>query len=198
MVLNAGDVLVFTPDLWKHQFGASDLIPYPNCSISGDDKWYGTEFVRALGTNDSFIQNANDCGVNIVSPNYITPDDVAQFVWTFERGTLNTSGCVSRLPSGKWTVESCATKRFGACRAVDNDRQWATTEAPVSGTDFMASGQREQRVSVDGAVAPPLCPAGYVALPPTNGYTNNVLGDMVAAAKQNAVWLHVLPSGLQP
>jgi hypothetical protein len=76
----------FTPDLWAHQFGASDFIvklhhpcthcsqEYPNCSIQGDNDWYGKKMVRAL--DGSFTEAATRCGVNIVSGNYQNPDDM--------------------------------------------------------------------------------------------------------------------------
>jgi hypothetical protein len=38
----ADDVIVFTPDLWTHQFHDADLMSFPNCSISGDNNWYDT------------------------------------------------------------------------------------------------------------------------------------------------------------
>lgn len=36
-----GEPIVFVPDLWAHQFGNGDFVPFPNCSISGDSTWSG-------------------------------------------------------------------------------------------------------------------------------------------------------------
>mmetsp|Transcript_5083 Transcript_5083/g.15485 ORF Transcript_5083/g.15485 Transcript_5083/m.15485 type:complete len:462 (+) Transcript_5083:1-1386(+) len=177
-----GDILVFTPDLFKHQFGTSDLTPFPNCSISGDTQWYGTELVRALtAATPDFVQRASDCAVNIVSPDYIMPDNMRSFVWSVaENTTLTADGCVARLPSGRWATRDCAQPLKGACRSQADDHKWALTAQPVAWKAFSSTD----------------CPAGFTAAPPANGFTNRLLGHVTPA--DAAVWLYVTPTGTQP
>ncbi len=91
-----GKVLVFADGVWKTQFIERDLTPFPDCRI-GNSSWYGNQLVRALvgtlATNDGLIEHAASCGVNIVSPNYIMPDDLAKFVWTRVPGQPCTCRC---------------------------------------------------------------------------------------------------------
>lgn len=174
-----GDVLVFTPDLWKHQFGSSELQPFPNCSISGDARWYGTEMVRGLtAATPEFMEKANDCAVNIVSPDYIMPDQLPLFVWSLEANeTLSSESCVARLPTGRWLAEDCGKSLRGACRNVTDDRHWALTPNPIVHSQFTSAE----------------CPPGLVAAVPTNGYTNQLLGTVVPSG--DPVWLYVHGNG---
>jgi hypothetical protein len=58
------------------------LQEYPNCTIEGDNDWYGKKFVRALD-GGPFTEAAVRCGVNIVSGDYQNPDamQVCGLVW---------------------------------------------------------------------------------------------------------------------
>lgn len=170
-----GDVLVFASDLWKKQFGASSLAAFPNCSIGGDDGWYGNEFVRALSTAESFGPAAMRCAVNIVSPDYIMPGDMTQYVWTF--GSLADMGrpgdCVMRARAGGWRASPCSAAKLAvACQNATDDRHWSLS-APLSG-DAAPTAQ---------------CPRGFLPQAPTNGYADALLG-LVIGGKQD-VWLNV-------
>eukprot|EP01116_Phalansterium_solitarium_P013328 TRINITY_DN306_c0_g1_i2.p1 TRINITY_DN306_c0_g1~~TRINITY_DN306_c0_g1_i2.p1 ORF type:complete len:446 (+),score=145.15 TRINITY_DN306_c0_g1_i2:527-1864(+) len=167
---NASQV-VFTPDLWAaHQFGASDLVQYPVCSIQGDTEWYGRKMVRAL--DGTIIEPATRCGVNIVSGNYQNPDEMKLFVWSWDQlepRITNGSGCVAMLPSGRWAALPCTELHRSACQGA-NDTIWTagTSLSPWAGPKAS-------------------CPTGYVPAAPTNGYSNARLRDAVLA---EVVWLN--------
>jgi hypothetical protein len=177
-----GDVLVFTPDLWAHQFGSADLKPFPNCSISGDSAWYGNEFVRGLTKQSpQFVTESSNCAVNIVSGDYIMPDQLQRFVWSLAANVTLTNGdCVARMSNGRWSAQLCSTVLHGACRNASDDRHWAITTTAVPWPQF-SSAQ---------------CPPGLVASAPSNGFTNQLLG--LAVPQGQPLWLHVYPNGSIP
>jgi hypothetical protein len=171
----ADDRIVFTPPTWGHQFGSSQLSS--DCAIGGDSSWYtrvdepAKPLVRGLYTDgsdlrphspdatDAVRRGATDCGVHIVSPNYVQPQDFASFVWTWDQGQPSaTSGCVVQAgPSGRWSVEQCSKARTlpMACRRGDDDLVWRMANSSVQGASS--------------------CPAGFVARAPTNGFANQKL-----------------------
>jgi hypothetical protein len=53
-------------------------------SVDGDSDWYGKKMVRALSEN-GITEAATRCGANIVSPDYINPDDMKMFVWSWDQ-----------------------------------------------------------------------------------------------------------------
>ena len=190
MYNKATDRIVYTPALWTQQFGDDSLAAFPDCSISGDAMgWYtplggiakglarglyndGSTLASDLAGHDAKRAKATECGVQVVSPNYIQPRDMAAFVWTWAAGEPSAdSGCVVQRPTGRWAVLPCeqARKLPVACRADRDDAVW--------------------RVII-GA-----CPSGYVATPPTNGFAN---AHLRLAANGSAALLNVSIDGLAP
>ena len=203
----ADDPIVFASAIWSHQFGASDLSAFPACTISGDADWYtnvaGTArpFARGLyddgstlhdggATHDALRANATRCGVNVVSPNYVQPRDMAAFVWTWDAGEpaaaamgADDEACVVQNANGRWAAVDCDKARAMplACRKADDDKTW-TLQKPSSSS------------SVAAVVA---CGAGWLARAPTNGYANGLLRVAAAAAGLGAasVMLNVSTDG---
>lgn len=168
-----GPAVVFTPDLWDHQFGASDFQQYPNCSIEGDADWYGKKMVRAL--DGSFPEAATRCAVNVVAGNYQNPDSMQFFVWSWDVNEPRVpGGCPAMLPTSKWAALDCQLRLRAACVSTTNELDWVVS---LSSGPFAEAGAS--------------CPAGYKAAAPTNGYVNARLRDAVVA---EVVWLTVPPT----
>eukprot|EP00658_Telonema_sp_P-2_P015771 TRINITY_DN1608_c0_g4_i7.p1 TRINITY_DN1608_c0_g4~~TRINITY_DN1608_c0_g4_i7.p1 ORF type:complete len:506 (+),score=98.03 TRINITY_DN1608_c0_g4_i7:125-1642(+) len=187
-------ILVFTPDLWSHQFGNSSLHAFPNCSIDSDphSNWYapvnyngtgqkryelvrGLEWGRVTKGQGADMTKGLQCGTNIFSPNYIEPEDMTGMVWALDLGEswdLQGNGCVALLPSGRWGLvqkEQCLSQRPTACRATNDDSRWEL-----------------------GMDAGSPCPDGFVLAAPTNDYANSFLK---IVAQGQTVYLPVHPNG---
>lgn len=180
----ADDPIVFASAIWSHQFGASSLAAFPACTIDGDADWYTNvggpahPFARGLynggstlhdggATHDALRANATRCGVNIVSPNYVQPRDMAAFVWTWDVGEPAVSAmeaddeaCVVQKANGRWAAVDCGSARAMplACRKADDDKIWMLSSS--------AQG----------------CGAGFLARAPTNGFANGMLRVAAEAA----------------
>eukprot|EP00756_Hemistasia_phaeocysticola_P005578 Hpha_TRINITY_DN13400_c0_g1::TRINITY_DN13400_c0_g1_i1::g.130888::m.130888 len=173
--------LVFYPSLWNQQFGSTKLASFPNCSIGGVE-WYtpinaptpgmmvrGLSFGTANANrsspgSDTGGERAQQCGLSIVSGNYIQPQDLTTYVWSWAEGEpAGSEGCIAvNSTSGRWSVRECAQAGPLACRAVNDDTNWS----------FAAN-----------------CPADRVAAPPTNGFANQHL--TVAAKAAGHSWVRV-------
>ena len=197
------DILVFTPDLWSHQFSADALLPFPNCSIEGEafSSWYTPAsattdpmmtkpYVRGLGwgrtTAGDDVAGAMKCGVNILSSNYIEPADLAGYVWFTNRSAWAPPGAVGAGNSGVSSGVSCM--------AMMPSGEWALApaEEPCG-----HNGPTACRTAADDTVwvlgdAAGGCPAGHMAAAPTNGYANEMMKQAAAGA---LVWLPVAADG---
>lgn len=168
--------VVFYPVLWNdHQFSADGLTEFPACTVEGDTNWYGSKWVRAL--DGSFIEAATRCGVQIVSKDYMNPDDMKLFVWSWDQQEpkLSTDACVAMLPSGRWATLPCSEQHFTAC---------------VSTASKQSGDYRNWVVDVNGPKAAwgeGTCPDGYEFAAPHNGFANNLL--LVAGVGQT-LWLN--------
>lgn len=167
--------VVFYPTLWNdHQFSASDLAEFPDCSIQGDHAWYGSKWVRAL--DGSFIEAATRCGVQVVSKDYMNPDDMKLFVWSWDQQEpSDKDGCVAILPSGRWATLPCSEEHFTACVSTDSKNK---------------GGYSTWAVDVNGAKArwgEGVCPEGYEFAAPHNGFANNLL---VVAGVGQTMWVN--------
>lgn len=168
-----GEPLVFAPVFWTHQFGGDALVEFPNCSIEGDNNWYGKQWVRGF---DSYglIEAATRCGATIVSGDYMNPDDMKLFVWSWDlEEPKNVKDCVAMLPNGRWGTLDCSLNLPYACQS-ESSGQWVV--------DLTVAGPWK------GSSAP--CPTGSVPGVPHNGYTNNLL---VNAAYAQTIWLNTSP-----
>eukprot|EP01036_Dinobryon_divergens_P034270 gene34270-44272_t len=124
---SAGQPIVFYPTLWSHQFSSDSFKEFPDCSVEGDSNWYGSQWVRAL--DGSFVEAATRCGVQLASADYINPDDMKLYVWSWDQGEPKSKdGCVAMLPSGRWATMDCGTSLPYACAvgaAGDRAPTWA-------------------------------------------------------------------------
>ncbi|KAJ1417561.1 hypothetical protein B484DRAFT_400793 [Ochromonadaceae sp. CCMP2298] len=165
-----GEQLVFYPTLWTHQFSASSLQQFPNCTVEGDNDWYGQTWVRAL--DGTFIEAATRCGVQLVSGDYTNPDDMKLFVWSWDQQEPSSAGCTAMLPSGRWATLDCGQKLPYACLASTDSAR---------GLDWRIDLNRL------GSAGASTCPEGSVFSAPHNGYSNSVL---VNAAYGQTIWVN--------
>lgn len=68
--------------------------------VEGDSDWYGKKMVRALSEN-GITEAATRCGANIVSPDYINPDDMKMFVWSWDQQVGQQSSSLLTLAGTK-------------------------------------------------------------------------------------------------
>lgn len=156
---SSGDAVVFYPVLWSHQFGSGSFQEYPNCTVEGDTKWYGTEMVRAL--DGSFIEAATRCGVQIASTDYINPDDMKFYVWSWDQQEPSLiDGCTAMLPSGRWATLPCDTELSYAC---------------IDESAFESGALWKIDLSAAGPWSKSSCPTGSSFAAPHNGYSNALL-----------------------
>ena len=150
-----GPPLVFTPDLF-HQIGAPDV--GDDCAVGGTPvgEWRGRVWQRALEPPPGFGRRAAACALGLTAPNYLRPQDVADYVWSWAAGEPRAGGgdcVVARAADGRWAAHPCDDVSPPlACRNATDDAAF---------------------VVVDGAA----CPDGFVARPPTDGYANQRLRD---------------------
>lgn len=170
-----GDPIVFWPTLWNnHQFGPSELVQFPNCTVEGDNAWYGKEWVRAL--DGTFTEAATRCGVQIVSGDYTNPDDMKFYVWSWDQQEpSHAEGCVALTPNGRWATLDCATPLPYACLASTAD------SAAGYGLDWKVD------LTVVGDAASVKCAEGTEFAAPHNGFANSVLVDK---AYGQTIWLN--------
>jgi hypothetical protein len=168
-----GDQIVFYPTLWNHQFNSNEMTEFPGCVVEGDTNWYGTEWVRAL--DGSFIEAATRCAVNLASGDYLNPDDMKFYVWSWDQAEPSLAdGCVAITPNGRWVTMPCDTQLPYACVA---------TECKESG-DYKKWSVNVNQVGSWGSA---VCPSGTVFAAPHNGYANSLL---VNAGLAQNMWLN--------
>lgn len=169
----SGDQVVFYPTLWTHQFNSNEMTEFPACVIEGDNDWYGKQWVRAL--DGSFIEAATRCGVNVVSPDYLNPDDLKFYVWSWDQDEPKLKdGCVAITPNGRWASLPCDTKLPFACvhsssKENGDYKSWSINLNNVGSYDEAS------------------CAESYVFAAPHNGFANSLL---VNAAFGQSVWLN--------
>ena len=162
-----GDPVVFYPTIWTHQFSANSMEEFPNCTVEGDSSWYGQQQVRAL--DGTFIEAATRCGVQVASADYINPDDMKLYVWSWDQQEPSSAeGCVAMLPSGRWATLDCATELPFACLRANSEQPAGYGLDWVVNLDEGASGTWDQAKAACSSVQ-----LQFAA--PHNGYSNNVL-----------------------
>lgn len=165
--------VVFYPTLWNHQFGATELAEFPNCAVEGDSSWYGSQWVRAL--DGSFIEAATRCGVQIVSKDYMNPDDMKLYVWSWDQQEPKLAdGCVAMTPSGRWASLPCDEAHYSACVNSESARNGDFSKWIVNLDSTTAYGKG-------------VCPDGYEFAAPHNGFANNLLN---VAGYGQTIWLN--------
>lgn len=117
-------------------------------------------------------EDMTKCGVNIVSPNYVSSDIVKGFVWSWDLGEpTSPSGCAVMRSSGRWATTSCQSSYRAACQSKTSPEVWQLSA--TVGT-FEAAGKS--------------CAEGFTFSRPSNGYHNMKLWD---AALTEMIWLNV-------
>jgi hypothetical protein len=172
-----GDPIVFWPTLWNdHQFGPSDLVQFPNCTIDGDKSWYGKEWVRAL--DSTVTEAATRCGVPVVSGDYTNPDDMKLYVWSWDQAEPSSAtGCVAIMPNGRWSTLDCSTELPYAC----------LVDSAQSAAGFGLDWKIDLNVAGPSSAGSTKCPEGTTWSAPHNGYANSILVD---AAYAQAIWVN--------
>jgi len=164
--------VVISPVLWTHQFDENSFQEFPNCTIEGDSEWYGSQMVRALSLS-GIMESASRCGVNLISPDYINPDEMKMYVWSWDQmEPASLTDCVAMLPSGRWGTLPCDTALPYAC--ADDKGVWSVN------------------LDVTGAWAgdKAVCNPGFAPSVPHNGFTNAKLN---LAGYGQTIWLNTLP-----
>jgi len=156
---------VFYPTFWsEYQFGDNSMAPFPDCSFGGDRSWWGTTWVRALGqtAGSGVTEGMTRCGVPLTAGNYVNPDDMRAFVWSWAPGEPKQGSdlCASLSSSARWVAVDCTGKLPVACGAHNgDDGDWVLSAEAYAGSD----------------AANAVCPGGYSPVPPRNGYSNTKL-----------------------
>jgi hypothetical protein len=176
-----GEAIVFYPAIWTHQFSPSELGEFPDCSVEGDYDWYGKQQVRAL--TSGFAEAATRCGVQVVSPDYINPDDMKMYVWSWDQQEPSIAdGCTAMTPSGRWTTSiPCDTPLLYACRAPTDE---AVSTKPKWVIDFNKFGSWSEGTA---ACQSSVVGSDLVFAAPHDGFANNLL--MLAGYGQY-MWLN--------
>nr|AIG55694.1 secreted protein [Thraustotheca clavata] len=200
-----GDEILFHKhDLCSWQEPDLPFKPYPECrfkdwvtgTIENDHILFRPEtseiqygFINAqghLGPNEYLIDNAliprlMECNVKIPSPDNLTPNRTANFIWSFaEKEPKNPSDCiVMHRNSSRWYSHDCNT---------------ATGYRPACMTAASKNESSNALWSL-GAISDgthPNCPPGSKFGVPTNGYENRVLFDLLWAQDPNThgIWIN--------
>ncbi|WP_111657974.1 PKD domain-containing protein [Isoalcanivorax indicus] len=114
------------------------------------------------------------CGVNMPSPDFLLPDQVSRFVWSWAEhapGDDLASACAYLDTDGRFGASRCDELRPHACVADQNPEDWRISAAPAS---WQAAS----------------CPAGYHFAVPGNAYFNEQLKTARDAAGVVEVWLN--------
>jgi hypothetical protein len=170
---SSGEPLVFYPALWTHQFGSNSMTEFPSCVVEGDSNWYGSQWVRAL--DGSFIEAATRCGVQLASGDYINPDDMKYYVWSWDQKEPSSStGCVAMLPSGRWATLDCSTPLPYACVSDNSAENGDYSQWNIDLNNF-------------GSWDKSTCASGFRFSAPHNGFANSLL---TVAGVGQTIWLN--------
>ncbi|EEY63994.1 uncharacterized protein PITG_02506 [Phytophthora infestans T30-4] len=133
--------------------------------------------------NEESLPGVAQCGVNLPSPDNITPKRMEATIWAVSKGQeLNPKQCVALMRESKtWQSVECDTANLvPACVDVKNPRQWQLGSASV--------------VEADAAIAcASLASASMTYSVPASGYENGLLHDQLvqnAASSIGGVWLN--------
>ncbi|DBA04915.1 TPA: hypothetical protein N0F65_006917 [Lagenidium giganteum] len=140
-----------------------------------------------LGPNEYLLTEKSlppllQCGVNIPSPDNVTPKRMESMVWAFNRASpLAKSKCVGLTRKATyWHSVDCGHPGYvAACVSASDTRDWKLTKTPVP--------------EKEAAEACTLFGAGFAYSVPSSGYENHLLLDKLAHAPSNiqGVWIDV-------
>jgi len=159
---------IFWPTTWTDQPSATDVAPYPNCTIRGSTAWYGRGLPRLLDSGDlefspeedvekgivlkpSGLADLASCAINNVGLADVTPAALAGWVWSWAAGEPAQlgGGCAAgalALVRGAWRARPCAAAMPALCRLGDSTQpagmspaRWNVSAAAVAWADAPAA-----------------------------------------------------------
>lgn len=207
--LTLGEEILFVKDdICNWQEPPLPLVPFPACRFNRstvdigipDDEFtifrpetseiqYG--FLNAAGQfgsnknllDEESLPGVTDCGVNLASPDNITPKRMEATIWAVPNGhELDPTMCVALMRATKtWQSVDCQTANMvSACVDVENPRFWQLGPVSVIEADAAdACGAHASRIMAYSV--------------PSSGYENGLLYDQLiehAPSSIAGVWLN--------
>ncbi|KAG6611643.1 uncharacterized protein IUM83_13796 [Phytophthora cinnamomi] len=134
--------------------------------------------------NEKSLPGVVNCGVNLPSPDNITPKRMEATIWTVPNGQeLDPNKCVALMrDSTTWRSVDCRTaKLVPACVDVKNPRHWLLGSAPVVEADAAAACAAIASATMEFSV-------------PASGYENGLVHHLLTQSSSSSiagVWLDV-------
>ena len=208
--LARGEEILFVKDnICNWQEPPLPLVPFPACRFNQSATKIGIPdvdftifrpetseieygFLNAagqLGSNKNLLDEKSlpgvtDCGVNLPSPDNITPKRMEATIWAVPKGhELDPTECVALMRESKtWQSVNCQTANMvSACVDVKNPRLWQLGLVSVIEADAAAACIAHSSARLTYSV-------------PASGYENNLLYDQLirhASSSVVGVWLNV-------
>ncbi|KAH7488410.1 hypothetical protein PRIC2_007046 [Phytophthora ramorum] len=206
--LTQGEEILFVKDnVCNWQEPPLPLAPFPECRFNHSKANIGVPdenftifrpetseieygFLNAdgqIGTNENLLDEESlpgvaDCGVNVPSPDNITPKRMEATIWAVSKGhELDGNKCVALMrESTTWQSVDCHTPNLlPACVDVHNPRHWVLGRSPV--------------VEADAAAACAALSSGTMEFSvPASGYENELVYTQLmqhAPSSISGVWL---------
>jgi hypothetical protein len=141
-----------------------------------------------IGVNENLLDEESlpgvaQCGVNLPSPDNITPKRMEATIWAVPTGhELEPGKCVALLRGARtWQSLDCQTANLvPACVDVNNPRHWQLGSVPVVEADAAAACARLSSTTMEYSV-------------PASGYENGLVYGQVMQQSSNSidgVWLN--------
>ncbi|KAE9025608.1 hypothetical protein PR003_g11688 [Phytophthora rubi] len=210
--LTYGEEILFVKDMvcnWQEP--PLPLAPFPECRFNQSKTQIGVPdenftifrpetseieygFLNADGQiginkyllNEESLPGVANCGVNLPSPDNITPKRMEATIWAVPKGQeLDAKKCVALMRDSKtWKSVDCRTANLvPACVDVKNPRHWLLGNAPV--------------VEADAAAACAAVTSGAMEFSvPASGYENGLVHKLLTQSPSRAiagVWLNAGP-----
>lgn len=140
-----------------------------------------------IGKNEYLLDETSlpplvDCGVNIPSPDNITPKRMESTIWALQRGERLEKGKCVAITRAKpsWTSVDCnAPNMVAACVDPDRSNDWRLSTAPVSEANSFGECQQLSDEELTFGV-------------PASGYENKLVFSLLslAPASVDGVWVN--------
>ncbi|KAL7687907.1 putative PLC-like phosphodiesterase, TIM beta/alpha-barrel domain superfamily [Plasmopara halstedii] len=166
--LNIGEEILFVKDsICNWQEPILPISPFPDCRFHGSESNFGIfdenftilrpetseieyGFLNAAGEiginqnllDESTLPGVVDCGVNLPSPDNLTPNRIKATIWVVSDGKeLHPSECVALLRNAKtWQSVDCNTANLvPACVNISNPRNWQLGSMSVLEAEAVAA-----------------------------------------------------------
>nr|CCA25756.1 conserved hypothetical protein [Albugo laibachii Nc14] len=132
--------------------------------------------------NEASLPNAMRCGVNLPSPDNLTPTRLESMIWTMEPNVIwNGKDCLGIATySSFWQIMECNDTKgiAAACQHRNNSRIWMITGLLTRITEAPDACQK-------------LSPEMIFSMP-ASGYENNLLYEMLTSNHHQRVWLNTM------